>query len=150
MLKILTAYLGGVAGAYLLGSLLATQVILANVQALGMDVNLEVRLQSTVHDMLGLATSYLPLIAIAFLIAMLARGGLLRLFPGHALLLSVLAGAVAIVTLHVTMKAVLGLSGIAATRSLAGLLGQGLAGAFGGYLYYRIRCRTSGVAPGSS
>lgn len=139
MIKILMAYSGAVVGAFLLGSVLATQVILGNVQEMGMVVSTGVRLQATLHDIAGLASSYLPLMAVAFLIALLVAAGLLKLFPSHPLLLYVLAGAVAVVTLHLTMKAVLGLSGIAATRSTLGLMGQGLAGALGGYLYFTIR-----------
>ena len=108
-----------------------------------MVVTAGVRLQATWHDILGLASAYLPLMAIAFLIALPVAAGLLKIFPSQPLLLYVLAGAVGVVTLHLTMKAVLGVTGIAATRTIAGLLSQGLAGALGGYLYYSIRSRVS-------
>jgi hypothetical protein len=139
MVKVLLAYAGAVVGAFVLGSILATQFILGNVQAMGMNVTSGVRLEATVHDIFGLAASYLPLMAIAFLIALPIANGLRKLLPAQPLLLYVLAGAVAVVTLHLTMKAALGLTGIAATRTTAGLLSQGLAGALGGYLYYKIR-----------
>lgn len=146
MIKVLLAYAAAVSGAFVLGSILATQFILGNVAAMGMDVSVGVRLEATLHDVLGLATSYLPLMAIAFLVALPVAAGLRRLLPTQALFLYVLAGAVAVVTLHLAMKAALGLSGIAATRTAAGLLSQGLAGALGGYLYYWIRS----LAPVSS
>jgi len=38
----------------------------------------------------------------------------------------------------VIMKLVLGLSGIAPTRTIVGLLAQGLAGGAGGYLFCRL------------
>jgi hypothetical protein len=139
MLKVLLAYAGAVVGAYVLGSILATQLILGNVQAMGMNVTGGVRLEATVHDILGLAASYLPLMAVAFLIALPVATGLRKVLSTPPLVLYVLAGAGAVVTQHLTMKAVLGLSGIAATRTTAGLLSQGLAGALGGYLYYKIR-----------
>jgi hypothetical protein len=143
MLKVLLAYAGAVVGAYVLGSILATQLILGNVQAMGMNVTGGVRLEATVHDILGLAASYLPLMAVAFLIALPVATGLRKVLSTPPLVLYVLAGAVAVVTLHLTMKAVLGLTGIAATRTIAGLWSQGLAGALGGYLYYKIRFAAS-------
>jgi hypothetical protein len=143
MLKTLAAYAGAVIGAFLLGSILVTQFNLAQVAGMGMDVTLAVRLQATLHDISGLAGTYLPLIAVAFLIALLVATGLLKVFPSQPQLLYQLAGGVALVALHMTMKAVLGLSGIAATRTLAGLLSQGLAGMLGGYIFYRIRTGTA-------
>jgi hypothetical protein len=139
MMKVVMAYSGAVLAAFVTASVLATQIILGNVAAMGMDVTLGVRLHATLHDIVGLSLTYLPLIAIAFLLALLVVGGLVRLLPGQRALLFALAGGAALVSLHVIMKAVLGISGIAATRSLAGLLSQGLAGAAGGYAFYAIR-----------
>jgi hypothetical protein len=110
MLKTLAAYAGAVTGTFLLGSILATQFILGNVADMGMDVSLGVRLQATLHDIGGLASTYLPLIAITFLIALLIATGLLKVFPSRPGLLYLLAGGLALVSLHLTMKAVLGLS----------------------------------------
>ncbi len=125
--------------AYLIASTLATQVILANVAALGPEVDLAVRLQATVHDLIGLSVSYLPLIAVGLLLGLPIAAGLGRWLPGQRLWLYMAAGAVAIMAIHLLIKALLGLSGIAATRGLLGLLSQGLAGACGGYLFYRLR-----------
>ena len=144
MLKTLAAYAGAVTGAFLLGSILATQFILGNVADMGMDVSLGVRLQATLHDIGGLASTYLPLIAVTFLIALLIATGLLKVFPSRPGLLYLLAGGLALVSLHLTMKAVLGLTGVAATRTAAGLLSQGLAGVLGGYIFYRIRSSSVG------
>ena len=85
-----------------------------------------------------MASSYLVLILVAFILGMPAAAGLNRLLPGHRALLFTLAGFVAIVALHLIMKAALGITAIAVTRTLPGLLGQGLAGAVGGYCYYRL------------
>jgi hypothetical protein len=143
MFRVLIAYTGAVVAAFLAASILATQFILANVAEMGMDVSLGVRLQATLHDIAGLSATYLPLIAIAFLVALLVASGITRVLPRQRLLLFTLAGAVGIIALHTIMKAVLGLSGIAATRTLAGLLSQGLAGALGGYVFFTIREATS-------
>ncbi len=75
---------------------------------------------------------------VAFFIGLPVAAGLTKLMPSHRLILFMLAGFVAIVALHLIMKTVLGLSGIAATRTLIGLLAQGVAGAIGVYLYCRL------------
>ena len=136
MLRGIIAFFPAVIGAYVLGSVLATQVILANVSSLGLPVTLRDRLHATGHDVLGMATSYLPLMLIAFLVAIPVAVYLGRLLPKHQALLFTLAGVVAVIALHLTMKAVLGLNGVAAVRELHGLVLQGGAGGLGGYLFF--------------
>ncbi|MEM1110335.1 MAG: hypothetical protein AAGI11_00385 [Pseudomonadota bacterium] len=146
MVNWLLAFLAAVIAAFAAGSIMATQFILGNVSAMGMDVTAGVRLHATLHDLAGLAPTYMPLIAVAFLIGLSSGSGLSRLLPAQRLWLCILAGAVSLIAIHMIMKAVLGLSGIAATRTLAGLLSQGLAGALGGYVFAMIRRRPSGAA----
>lgn len=138
MLRVLKAFFPAVILTYVVASILSTQIILGNLQGMGVDVSTMVRLGTTFHDLVGLTSSYLVLILVAFVLGMPVAAGLTKLMPSYRLTLFVLAGFVAIVALHLIMKAVLGLSGIAATRTMAGLLSQGLAGAAGGYLYYRL------------
>jgi hypothetical protein len=138
MARVLKALFPAVLLAYVLASILFTQTILAAVQGMGLEVSMSMRLATTVHDLIGLSSSYLLLILVAFILALPVAAGLIRLLPGHRALLFTLAGFVAIVALHSIMKALLGLSGIAATRTLAGLLAQGIAGAVGGYCYHLL------------
>lgn len=138
MLRVLKAFFPAVILTYVLASILSTQIILGNLQGMGVDVSAMVRLGTTFHDLVGLTSSYLVLILVAFVLGLSVAAGLTKLMPSYRLTLFVLAGFVAIVALHLIMKAVLGLSGIAATRTMAGLLSQGMAGAVGGYLYYRL------------
>ena len=60
--------------------------------------------------------TYLPLMTIALLIGFLVAAGIIRLKPSLAFIGYILAGFAAVVALHVIMKAVLGLTGIAAVR----------------------------------
>jgi len=136
MLRAVMVFFPAVLGAYVVGSIFATQVILAKLEAMAMPVTLRDRLHATGHDLLGLATSYLPLMLIALLIALPVAAGLSRYVPRARVFLYCLAGALAIYALHTLMKAVLGLTGIAAVREPLGLGLQCLAGAFGGYLFY--------------
>jgi hypothetical protein len=136
MVRVLKAFFTAVLIAYVLASVVFTQTILAKVQSFGLNVTLTDRLAATWHDIIGMSSSYLLLLLAAFILGMPAAAGLSRLLPARRALLFTLAGFVAVVALHVIMKAVLGVSGIAVTRSLIGLIGQGLAGAIGGYCYH--------------
>lgn len=137
-MTIVKAFFSAVLFTYVLASVLSTQIVLGSLQGMGVDVSGMIRLSTTFHDLLGLTSSYLLLIFVAFIVGLPVAAGLTKLMPSHRLALFVLAGFVAIVALHLIMKAVLGLSGIAATRTMAGLLSQGVAGAAGGYLYCRL------------
>lgn len=138
MLRVLQAIIPAVLLAYALASILATQSTLAAVQAMGLDISAWIRASTTIQDVIGMAPSYLPLILVAFILGLPIAAGLSRWLPGQRALLFTLAGFVAIVALHLLMKAALGITGIAATRTLTGLLLQGFAGAAGGYCYYRL------------
>ena len=136
MRRALLAFFPAVFGAYLLGSLLATQVILARLRDMGMPVTLREHLHASWHDVLGLTGNYLPLIALALLLAFPVATGLSRVLPKLRVLFFGLAGAAAVIVIHIAVREVLGVSGLAATRDLHGLLLQGVAGWFGGYLFY--------------
>lgn len=103
---------------------------------MGMSVTLTDHLRATGHDLVGLAGSYLPLIAIAFAIALGIAALLGRYLARFRFILYPLAGAVAILCLHLIMHAVLGVHGIAAVRSWNGLALQVLAGWLGGYAFF--------------
>ena len=136
MIRVLKAFFPAVIAAYIIGCLLATQVVLGNLADMGVDISLATRLQASFHDLLGM-TAYLLLILVAFVIAMPVAAGLVRihLVPGTRVFWFTLAGFVALVALHLIMRQVLGVYPVAAARDLGGLLLQGLAGAVGGFLY---------------
>jgi hypothetical protein len=138
MWRVARAYLLAVLASYCLASVAATQTVLQRVEAMGLPVSLAARLRTTAQDLLGLAGSYLPLIAIALALAFPVSAGLGRLAPRQRQWLFPLAGGVALLALHAIMKVVLGVSGIAATRDWPGLLLQGLAGVLGGLCFVRL------------
>jgi len=138
MLRVLKAFFPTVLATYALASLLVTQFNLASLKGMGVAIALPDRLAASLHDLMGLSSSYLILILVAFTLALPLAAGLVHMLPRFRLLLYVVAGAVAIVAIHVIFKLALGVNGIAAVRSTAGLLAQGVAGALGGYLYHRL------------
>ncbi|PLW83596.1 hypothetical protein CWI75_04395 [Kineobactrum sediminis] len=140
MIRVLSGFFPAVIAAYVIGSLLATQLVLANLASMGVDISLTTRLHASLHDLLGMATSYLLLILVAFIIALPVAAGLARwpVVPGSRTFWFTLAGFVALVALHLIMRQVLGVWPIAAAREWPGLLMQGCAGAVGGFLYSYI------------
>ena len=95
MRRAILAYLPAVLIAYAVASVLATQVILAKIRSLGMPLTLHDHLRSSGHDLVGLASSYLPLMLLAFALALPVAVWLGTRFPRHAAALYALAGFVA-------------------------------------------------------
>lgn len=143
MINVLKAFFPAVILAFVLASILSTQMILANVQAMGLEVSPGVRMATTLQDILGMTSSYLLLITVAFILALPVAGWLAKRLPARSALLFASAGFVAIAALHVALQSALGIQAIAVTRTIPGLLGQCLAGAAGGWCYYLLRQRFS-------
>jgi hypothetical protein len=134
--RFLLAFLIAVAGAYSLGSILATQATLSRIDALGLPVTLRDRLEAAAHDLAGLAATYLPLVASALLGALVVAVPVsLTLRRGRAVVY-LLAGFVALVAAHRIAADPHGVPLLAATRAWTGLAAQGAAGAAGMYLFF--------------
>ena len=140
MTRTLGSYTAAVIVAYCFGALFISQGNIAAVTGLGFDVTMSQRLGAIVHDVSGMTDIYLPLVAVSLLLGLPVAFAVVRKNPHLRMIGYVSAGFVALLAMHVIMKAVLGLSGIAPTRTLWGLLAQGVAGGIGGYLF----CRLSG------
>lgn len=134
-------YLAAVIGTSVSGSIVQTQFNLAALQGLGVSIPLDVRLDTTVQDLIGFAPLFAALVAAALLIAFAVSGLLLRRLPLPVMSLHVLAGAAAILTLLLIMDAMLPITPIAAARSMSGLLVLSLTGALGGLLFAAIARR---------
>ena len=134
-LKLLFAWLAASALVAAVGSVLQTQFNLAAISAIGAPVPFEVRLQTTLQDLAGFAPTYAVVVAAGLLVAFLVTGRLVRRWPQRRKSLYTLAGAAAIFTTILLMNAALPITGIGATRSLAGLIALGAAGALGGRLF---------------
>ena len=138
MIKTTYSFVGAVLAAYTLGAIFVSQGNIASVVALGFEVSGAQRLDAAVHDLLNMTDIYLALVTVSLLIGLPAAFAVVRKKPHLRMLGYVLAGFVAMVAMPVIMKQVLGLSGIAPTRSVIGLLAQGIAGGVGGYLFCRL------------
>ncbi len=138
MIRKLAAYLLAVVVAYTLASITATQSVITRLAEMGIDVNFADRLRMTLHDIAGMAGMFLPMIAAAFLAAFLMAALLCRWLGRRPIALYILAGAVALIAIHLTLNLAVGITPVAIARTMGGLLIQGLAGAVGAYLYAYI------------
>ncbi len=128
--------------AFVAGSVMHTQFVLAGLQSLGVAVPPSVRLDATLRDIAGLAPGYGGVIAVGFLIAFPVAGALRRRLPALSALAYPLAGAAAVVAALLGMNAILGgLTLLAGARSDLGFAMQALAGALGGAVYAASRPR---------
>lgn len=140
MIKTTTAYVVAVLLTYVFGAIFISQGNLAQVISLGIDVEvtLATRLDAALHDIANMTQIYLPVLALAMLIALPVAKMIISYVPHLRLVGYTLAGFVALITVHAAVEALFGVSGIATTRFLDGLLLQGVAGAIGGLGFHLI------------
>ena len=139
-MKSVIAFVVSVVVAYVLAVLMYTQLNLANVVELGLQVSLGVRLEAAFHDLVHMVPLYLPIISVALLIAFGVARVVLIWVPQLQTLGYVLAGFLAIFTVDFALGAILtsGTHPLAVTRTTVGLLSQCVAGAIGGYVFVNM------------
>lgn len=142
-MRVVIGYGLAVVSSYLAGAVLVSQGNISRITDLGFEITLSQRLGSAGHDIMNMYSIYLPLIAIALLIAFVVAAQVIRRLPHLRMLGYTLAGFFGMIAIHVLLKQVMGISGIAPTRTLVGLFAQGMAGALGGYCFYWVTQQVS-------
>lgn len=140
-IRIAIGFIGAALAATVFGSIVQTQLVIA---ASGIDVSTAVRLGMTTSDLMGLAPSYGPVIAVGLAIAFAVAAILKRIIKPLASIAYPLAGAAAIATALIVMPIWLDLPGmtpLAGTRGGLGFALQGLAGALGGLVFSLVAVR---------
>ena len=120
------------------GSVVQTQFNMSSLTALGVEIGWSERLSATWHDLINFTPAYALLVSIAFAIAWPIAGLLKRWLSAQRAVLFTLAGFAAIWMMISIMNQALPVTGIAATRSLTGVLALSICGAVAGWLYTRI------------
>lgn len=123
---------------HVLGSALMTQVVLRSLARFDIPVDLGARISMTIFDVGGLASSYLPLVAIALLLGFLVAALIARWKPAWRTTLYLLAGASAVGTMLGIMILTFGMNPLAGARGFNGIALQMLAGLFGAWVFLRI------------
>jgi hypothetical protein len=122
--------------ASVMGSVLQTQFNLANLQALGAPMPLEVRAYTTYLDLLGFSPTFAILVILGFMFALPAASLLARAWPTGRWLLFALAGGLAVLAAMALANALLPMPTlIGANRSLVGTLGLMACGSLGALLF---------------
>jgi hypothetical protein len=134
----LGAWLLAALATYVISSTLATQSVIANLGRMGVQVPLGQRLSTTIQDLAGMSSMFLPLIAFSLLIAFVVASILSRWLAPRRTALFILAGFTGVIALHLILEAMLGITPVAAARTAGGLLLQGVGGAVGGWLFIGI------------
>jgi len=137
MLRVMGAFLLAVIVGYVAAAAATTQSVMARLADMGVEVPLGDRLLTTGQDVVGMASSYLPIIAIAFAIAFPVAALILRWRPQWRWFGYPLAGAVAILVVHLALEATFGFTPVAAVRTTLGLVIQVICGAVGGWVFLR-------------
>lgn len=137
-MRAIAAYFPATLMAYLLASAFSTVMIMAGLMYMAMPVSATDVLAAVWFDWLGLLGSYLPLVAIALLVALPVAGQLHRRLGLPRRFIYALAGFVALIAIHLILEATLGLIGFAAVRSVFGLLMQGVAGGVAGWFFAHL------------
>jgi hypothetical protein len=139
----LAIYLSAVVVAYLLASVMATQSVVSSLSGMGVDVSFAGRAAMTLRDIGGMAGMFLPMIAFSLLIAFMATALICRYWNQWRIPLYIIAGAAALVCIHLALNLAFGITPVAIARTAAGLGLQAVAGAAGGYTYVYLsgRCR---------
>lgn len=133
--KRLAIYLLAVVAAYLLAASAATQSVVSSLAGMGVELSLDQRLSMTLTDIAGMAGMFLPMVAFGLLVAFMATALICRYLNRWRIPLYVLAGASALVCIHLLLHLAFGITPVAAARTAGGLMLQSIAGAVGGLTY---------------
>jgi hypothetical protein len=137
----LAIYLAAVVVAYLLASVMATQSVISSLSGMGVDLGFAERATMTLRDISGMAGMFLPIIAFGLLIAFMATALICHYWNQWRMPLYVVAGATALVCVHLALNLAFGITPVAIARTAVGLGLQAIAGAIGGYTYVYLSAR---------
>ena len=133
MIKSVLIFLAAVVDAAILTSVVSTQLVLADIKSFGLTVTFSDRLQTTLHDLLGLALPLIMLIGLSFLVAFTVARYANRTIGGSKKLWYLAAGFTSVPSAIVLIKYVMGGTLLASARTPLGMLlvaGCGLAGSW--------------------
>jgi hypothetical protein len=144
VLRWFLSWLAAVVVTAAIGSVIQTQINIARISGLGVEVTVWQRFVTTGQDLLGFAPLWGIIVAAGLLVALLVAGGLARRWPAWSVSLHVLAGLAAPTVALLVMDAMLPVTVVAAARSWGGLVLMSLPGGLGGWLYVALLQRQKG------
>jgi len=128
------AFIAATLAASIVASMFSTQFVIASLNEIGIEVPLADRFSMTLGDLAILQTLAI-VVAVCFLVGFLVAWIARRYIGGNRKMWLIVAGACALTGALLTISTVLQIAPIAGARSTIGLLFQGVAGGFGGYVF---------------
>ena len=139
LMRIVLAFIAAVIATALLGTVVQTQINLADLARMGVSVPMDVRMQTTSDDLLGFTPTLAGLALIAMLIAFPVAAWIGRRAPGARTLMFSVAGAVGLYVAFILVDRFAPMPTlIAATRQTSGALLVAASGLLGGALFARF------------
>lgn len=148
MLRVLAAYLAAVLVTYTGAVIAHSQSVAARLHEMGVDESLAVRLEHTLHDLVGMSGLFLPIIALALAIAFPFARLVMRLLPRWRAVGYPLAGGAAVLAVHVLLAVTFEITPVAAARTALGLTLQALCGVLGGWVFRVCLAEPGGARSG--
>ncbi|MGC6512123.1 MAG: hypothetical protein ACON4J_05100 [Parvibaculales bacterium] len=140
-LKKIISFAAGLLVFDILAATVSTQMVLEEIAALGVDISLQTRLSTTLHDIAGLMPTFSPIFGLGFLIAFWAASEVTKRTKLSADMVYAGAGAVSVLVTLLTIEAVFGLTALAAARETTGIILLSLCGLPAGVIYRRLTLR---------
>lgn len=141
MIKTIAFFLIAVIDAAILTSIVSTQLVLADVASFGLAVSFGVRVQTTLHDLLGLALPLLMLIGLSFLVGFVIARHAIRLIGGKPVLWYMAAGFMSVPAAILIIKYFMGGTLLASARTTLGMLLIACCTMAGGWIFAYLRSR---------
>jgi hypothetical protein len=145
-MKTLAYFVVAVVDAYILTSIVSTQLVLADIQSFGLAVSFGDRVQATLHDLLGLALPLLVLIGLSFLVAFAVARYAFRTIGGNKMMWFMVAGFTSVPAGIVLIKYFMGGTLLASARTSLGMLLVALCGMAGGWVFAYLTSRFGRVS----
>jgi len=137
----LAIYLVAVMVTYLLASITASQSVIYSLSGMGMDLSFSERATMTFRDIGGMAAMFLPMIAFGLLVAFMATALICRYWNRWRIPLYLIAGAAALICIHLALNLAFNITPLAIARTPVGLVLQAFAGGAGGFTYVYLSNR---------
>ena len=140
-LRLCTHFFIAVIFAFVIASLFHSQLIMAELSKVGVDILFKDRLSMSIDDLLGLYPTYWIMIAVSYFISFIVAGLLIKQFTLSPYIVYFLMGGGGITVVLLTMQPILGITLLAGAPSTFGLVCQSVAGAMGGVLFANFRSK---------
>ena len=132
------AFVSAAIATYILATVAVTQGNLGYLASLGREITFGERVGAIGHDLLGMIGMFGPIVLVTLLFAYGVVALIVSRAPALRMIGYIAGGFAGMVAVHLILQAVFGMAPVWAARDAFGMLLQGLAGAVGGYVFYRM------------